>query len=186
MLWLCIALPQLPLEALRARNDDIPTVVTSCEGNTRWIVCSNRAAERRGLKPPMNFTVALAMYPQVNTLERNLKAERSALERRAAGAYQFSSTIGLGDIAPALRKARHRLLWIEIGASLILVGGLRPLLARIEQALAEWSFAWRLGVGPTLEGGALLARAGIRLAIMSTERFSARICNLPIRSLALT
>ena len=134
----------------------------------------------------MNFTVALAMYPQVNTLERNLKAERSALERLAAWAYQFSSTIVLGDIAPAFRKARHSLLWIEIGASLKLFGGLRPLLARIDQELAELNYTYRLGVGPTLEGAALLARAGIRIAIMTTERFSARIRNLPIRYLALT
>jgi hypothetical protein len=65
MLWLCIALPQLPLEALRFEETDQPLVVAACEGSARWIVCCNPAAERARLKQDMSYTVALALCPDV-------------------------------------------------------------------------------------------------------------------------
>ena len=86
MLWLCIALPQLPLEALRSEETDQPLVVTACEGSALWIVCSNPAAERTRLKQDMNYTVALALCPDVQKLERSPAAETAALERLAAWA----------------------------------------------------------------------------------------------------
>jgi protein ImuB len=186
MLWLCISLPQLPLEALRACDDDVPTIVSTCEGNARWIVCCNRAAERNHLKPTMNYTVALAMCPQLNMLERNLQAERSALERLAAWAYQFSSTVVLGEISPQLYRARQAALWIEIGASLKLFGGFRALLETIESEIQDLSYTCNLGVGPTLEGAALLARAEIRIAATTSQTLYARIRHLPVHRLALS
>jgi protein ImuB len=63
MLWLCISLPQLPLEALQPEATDTSVVVTTCEGNTRWVLCCNEAAENANLKTPMNYTVALAVHP---------------------------------------------------------------------------------------------------------------------------
>ena len=59
MLWLCISLPQLPLEALHPEKSESPVVITACEGSTRWILCCNAAAERANLQTPMNYTVAL-------------------------------------------------------------------------------------------------------------------------------
>src|SRR5437868_4500250 len=103
MLWLCIALPQLPLEALRSDAVDQALVVTACAGSTRWVICCNPAAERVGLKAAMNYTVALAIHPQVAALERKPRAELAALERLAAWAYQFSSTVILGEIPEELR-----------------------------------------------------------------------------------
>ena len=86
MLWLCISLPQWPLEALHPQNTDTEIAVTACEGSTRWIICCNPAAERCHLKAAMNYTVALAIHPQMTALERKPKAEREALERLAAWA----------------------------------------------------------------------------------------------------
>ncbi len=105
MLWLCITLPQLPLEALQCEPSERPTVVTVLEGSVRSVVCCNPAAERVGLKPAMNFTTALAILPEVIAMERRLSAEQAALERLATWAYQFSGTVILGEILrrPAAR-----------------------------------------------------------------------------------
>ena len=118
MLWLCIALPQLPLEALRSDDTDAPLVVTACEGSARWVVCGNPAAQNINLKPDMNYTVALALCPAVQKLERSTAAETASLERLGAWAYQFSSTVILGDVPPDFRQARGGALWLEIGGSL--------------------------------------------------------------------
>ena len=185
MLWLCISLPQLPLEALRAHDDETPTVVTACEGSTRWVICCNEPAERSNLKVAMNYTVALSIHPQVQALERKPQAEQSALERLAAWAYQFSSTVVLGEIPQELRHARTTALWMEIGASLKLFGGFRHLVEHLERELEQLHYTYRLGIAPTLEGAALLARAEIRVAITTPHALYTRIRALPISKLAL-
>src|SRR5690606_21175784 len=130
MLWLCISLPQWPLEALHSGPPKEPVVVTTCEGSTRWILCCNDAAEQAHLKAAMNYTVALAIHPQAVVLERNIVMEREALHRLAAWAYQFSSTVILGEVSPDRRRARTTALWLEIGSSLKLFGGFRKLIER--------------------------------------------------------
>ena len=185
MLWLCIALPQLPLEALRSEDADAPFVVTACEGSARWVVCGNPAAQNARLKPDMNYTVALALCPAVQKLERSAAAETAALERLAAWAYQFSSTVILGEVPLDFRQARSGALWLEIGGSLKLFGGFRNFIAALERELGHLHYSYQLGIGPTLEGAALLARGGIRVVMPSPAALQLRIRNLPIALLAL-
>ncbi|MGH8237629.1 MAG: Y-family DNA polymerase [Steroidobacteraceae bacterium] len=185
MLWLCIALPQLPLEALRSEDADAPLVVTACEGSARWVVCGNPAAQNARLKPDMNYTVALALCPAVQKLERSAAAETAALERLAAWAYQFSSTVVLGEVPLDFRQARSGALWLEIGGSLKLFGGFRNFIAALERELGHLHYSYQLGIGPTLEGAALLARGGIRVVMPSPTALQLRIRNLSIALLAL-
>ena len=185
MLWLCIALSQLPLEALRSEDTDAPLVVTACEGSARWVVCGNPAAHEARLKSDMNYTVALALCPAVQKLERSAAAETAALERLAAWAYQFSSTVIRSEVPPDFRQARSSALWLEIGGSLKLFGGFRNFIAALERELGLLHYSYQLGIGPTLEGAALLARGGIRVVIPSLAALQLRIRNLPIALLAL-
>src|SRR5678815_4833558 len=114
-----------------------------------------------------NYTVALALCPDVQKLERSPAAETAALERLAAWAYQFSSTVIAGEVPPDFRQARSSALWLEIGGSLKLFGGFRNFIAALERELELLHYSYQLGIGPTLEGAALLARAGIRVVIPS-------------------
>lgn len=175
MLWLCITLPQLPLEALQCEQSERPTVVTLLEGSVRSVACCNPAAERVGLKPAMNFTTALAILPEVIALERRLTAEQAALERLATWAYQFSGTVILGEIFTDLQRAQTTALWLEIGASLRLFGGFRKLIEQLEAELRKLSYSYQLGIAPTLEGSALLARTGVRVAITTVAALRARV-----------
>ncbi|HEY8540189.1 MAG TPA: hypothetical protein VIL28_15065, partial [Steroidobacteraceae bacterium] len=77
MLWLCISLPQLALEALRSDEGDEPVVVTDCEANARWIIACNRAAERAGIKVGMGYATALAIRSDIAMLERKPQAEKA-------------------------------------------------------------------------------------------------------------
>lgn len=185
MLWLCISLPQLPLEALRLDDSDEVTVVTDYEANSRWIVCCNAAAERAHLRVGMSYTAALAIREGITALSRKRAAEQSALERLAAWGYQFSSTVIIGAAPQELSQARTSALWLEIGASLKLFGGFRNLIEKLEAELQTLRYSYQLGIAPTLEGAALLARAGIRLALTTTQALCARIQSLPVAQLAL-
>ncbi len=185
MLWLCISLPQLPLESLRPDASEELTVVTDCEANARWIICCNAAAERAGLQVAMSYTTALAIRSEIRMLERKPLAEKAALDRLAAWAYQFSSTVIIGEAPLELRRARTAALWLEIGASLKLFGGFRALIEQLEAALAQLQYTYQLGIAPTLEGAALLARAGIRIALTTTQALYARVRQLPVSTLAI-
>jgi protein ImuB len=185
MLWLCITLPQLPLEALQCEQSERPTVVTVLEGSVRSVVCCNPAADRVGLQPAMNFTTALAILPEVIALERRLSAEQAALERLATWAYQFSGTVILGDIFTDLQRARSTALWLEIGASLRLFGGFRNLIEQLETELRKLSYSYQLGIAPTLEGSALLARTGVRVAITTVAALRARVDAISVNWLNL-
>ena len=112
MLWLCITLPQLPLEALQCEQRELPTVVTVLEGSVRSVVCCNPAAERVGLKPAMNFTTALAVL---------LPNELRGL---AVGAFiAFGGLIAFG-VAPSLVVAVSEWFGGErgLGSGLAVVG----------------------------------------------------------------
>src|SRR5690606_4311443 len=138
-----------------------------------------------GLSAPTNYATALAALPEAAVLERKPQAELAALQRMAAWAYQFSARVVLGEIAAEPRRARSASLWLEIGASLKLFGGFRALIERIEGELHELGYTYQLGVAPTLEGAALLARCAIRHAITTRQALHQRIRNLPISSLEL-
>ena len=85
----------------RARSSSRPAKATHA-GSSAAIQRPNRLS----LKPAMNYTVALAIHPQLTTIERRLAAEQAALERLAAWAYQFSSTVIAGEISPDPSRAR--------------------------------------------------------------------------------
>jgi protein ImuB len=185
MLWLCITLPQLPLEALQCERSEQPTVVTSLEGNVRSVICCNPAADRVGLKPGLNFTTALSMLPEVIALERRPSAEQAAIERLATWAYQFSGTVILGEIFSDLQRARSTALWLEIGASLRLFGGFRKLIEHLEAELRKLFYSYQLGIAPTLEGAALLARTGVRVAITTPAALRTRVEKIAVHWLNL-
>jgi protein ImuB len=185
MLWLCISLPQLPLEAVHSETAQEAVVVTACEGSARWVICCNQVADSVGLTDAMNYTVALAIHPQVRPIERKVRAEQAALMRLAAWAYQFSSTVIPGTVSTDLRRARMSALWLEIGASLKLFGGFRRFIEHLENELTRLEYTYQLGVGPTLEGAALLARSGIRLAVTTPQALQGRLRSLSISKLDL-
>lgn len=180
MLWLCIHLHRWPLEALNTQLQSAPAVVTAAVGNSRWIVCCNAAAERAHLNTGMHYTVALAMHSQLTMLERKPHMEQTALERLAAWAYQFSCMVVLGEIATQRSDVHDAHLWLEIGSSLKLFGGLRKLIGQLEDGLEKLHYSYQLGIAPTLEGAAVLARANVRIAITSLPALYTRIRPLPL------
>ena len=89
---------------------------------------------------------------------RSSRAEREALKALCVAARQFSSRVTAQPRAP---EPGIHTIWLEVGSSLRLFGGLPPLLARLQAVLARLGYAHALGVAPTLEGASVLADAGL-------------------------
>jgi len=109
------------------------------------------------------------------------RAEREAVKALCAAAYQFSSTLTAQPRAP---RADVHTLWLEVGSSLRLFGGLAPLLAKLEASLARLGYRHAVGVAPTLEGASILADSGLPPCLELPELHAA-LKRVPSAHLAL-
>ena len=92
MLYLCLSLPQLPLEARQPVSDD-PVAIVDRRGSKRWLIACNAACRKVGIGPGMGATTATALHPKIQLIERSKTDEREALKYLAAWAEQFSSWV---------------------------------------------------------------------------------------------
>ena len=154
MLWLCIHLPALPLEAL-APPADCPVAVVESEGASRKLIRVSRAARERGVSEGMRLASALSIAPELRALRRSTEAELAALESVACWALRYGT--------PATFSPATSDVWVEVQHSLRFFGGWNVVRRLLEQESAVLLFSQQHGVAPTLAGSALMARAGAGL-----------------------
>jgi protein ImuB len=178
MLWLCIHLPALPLEALSPPADE-PAGIFETQGNRRVLVAVNEPAGRRGLHPGMGVNAALGLVPEVRLLARDPEAELHGLHAIACWAYTLGTPVTL---APAALD-----VWVEVHRSLRLFGGLDALRRHIAAQARDLPYSRAYGLAPTLAAASLLAHAGAGLehAIAKPYETAGAIGVLPLRLLPL-
>jgi protein ImuB len=156
MLWLCLHLPQLPLSALGLSPSPTPPGIVDQRGSQRWLITATGACEAG---TPLSR--ALALHPELKVQVRRPEAEWHALESLGYWIYRYGQpvTAQIQDLAEPGRSPRA-LLWVEIGHSLALFGGLESLRSQICSELLELGHAAQLGIAATRGAAALLACAG--------------------------
>ena len=163
-LWLCLGLPQLPMEVRSGGcGDEDARVIVDRAG--RVVQASGPAADC-GVAPGLPLNAALALCPGLLALERDEAAERAALERLAAWAGAFTSHVSLAPPAALL---------LEVQGSLRLFGGLEALRLRLRQALRGTGHEGREAVAPTPLAALWLARAGDAEAVTDPALLAGRI-----------
>ena len=173
MLWLCIDLPQLPLDVLQrgGRSEESFAVV---EGS--FIQVANSLAAQGGVKAGMRLTAALALLPWLQRRERDRDAEARALERLAGWSLQFTPKVSL---------QQPQALLLEIGGSLRYFGGLEALQGRVRTGLEALGYHHVIGIAPTPTGTWLLARAGYAQPVIALAQLENALAGLPTQVLAL-
>jgi len=176
MLYLCLSLPQLPLEARQPASED-PIAVVERHGARRWLIACNEACHRAGMRPGMDATTAMALLPVLRLIERSGREEAAALKSLAAWAEQFSSWVTF--------DAARQLLWIEIRSGLRYFGGIEEIRNRIEQGLAQLGYVGYVGIAPTLEAAALLSQLNNAPVIRRRDELVRSLEPLPIAGMYL-
>lgn len=176
MLWLCLYLPRLPLDALGEIPDEPAAVIVSASGRRSVLVC-NAAAEACGIRSGAPAAAAQVLSSRLRLLERSARAEQNALEGIAAWAYQYTDRLVIEPAMPAVLA--------EISASLKLFGGVDKLFRRIAEDFAPLGYAHRLAVAPTPSASELLALGGETKPVLATDDLRARLSPLPLRLLRL-
>lgn len=148
MLYLCLSLPQLPVEALSTPAAE-PLAVFERHGSQRWLIACNAACRAAGAHPGHAVATALALLPALRLVEHSRARDKAALEALAGWAEQFGSWV--------CHDAERRLLWIEVGSSLRYFGGLEVLRSRVEHGVAQLGYLGMSGIAPTLETAAATA-----------------------------
>jgi protein ImuB len=176
MLWLCLYLPRLPLDALGEIPDGPAAVVISVSGRRSVLVC-NAAAEACGIRSGAAVAAAQVLNPKLRLLDRSPGAEQQALKGVAAWAYQYTDRLVIEPAMPAVLA--------ELSASLKLFGGVEKLLRRIAADFAPLGYAYRLAVAPTPSASELLALGGETKPVLTSEDLRAQLSPLPLRFLQL-
>ena len=181
MRWLAVHLPMLPLEVLgRGGAGEVPLAVVVRRQGERILRC-NAPALALGVRPGMALGAARALCAGLVVRTLNPGAEREALERLAAWALGFTPLVSL--VPP-------RALLLDVGASLRLFGGPRPLLARVRDGLAGLGYQGRLALAPTPLGALVLAvQGGVGVqeppVVPDAATLRAALADLPLGALGL-
>lgn len=171
MLWLALRFPSLPLEIFtRATDARRPLAVTDPDAADAGIVACNPVAGQRGVRPGMTATAAWALAADLAIFERDVAAERAALERIAAWALQFSPVVSIAHPAEVL---------VEVEGSLRLLGGLNRAWADVERGVRTIGYTTVMAGAPTPLAAQLFARAGLSPRIRHDDALRAGLDRIP-------
>lgn len=96
MLQLALHFPRLALDTLERGASGIgPLAIASSSGAAAALVICNRMACARGVRSGMTVAAAWALVSDLRVFIRNETAERTALERIASWAMQFTPEVSL-------------------------------------------------------------------------------------------
>ncbi|MBL8202331.1 MAG: DNA polymerase Y family protein [Chromatiales bacterium] len=174
-LWLCLYLPQLPLEAQASRfGSREPLAICAEEGRHTLVVTVNALASARGVHPGMPVTSALALVPELVFEDRSPALEAVALSRLARWAGRFT---------PAVIPGPDGALLLEVQGSLRLFNGLEALRATVARELQALGHEARMACAPTARAALWLARAGVGQAVLTSVELRQVLASLPVSQL---
>ena len=178
MLWACVLLPQLALDAvLRRRPDpDAPLALVEGPAQLRTLHAVNAAAAAAGLAAGMRLVAAHALLPGLALVDYQAGAEARVQGFLAAWAYRHSSLVSVQWPGCVL---------LEVRGSFGLLGPWPRLQARLREELAALGFRHRIALAPTPRAARVLAGLEDGLAITHAATLATRLDQVPVRRACL-
>lgn len=169
-LWLCLQLPQLPLEVV-APSGGSPRAVLDAGRREPAILLGNGAAMAAGVRAGMRVNAALALVPDLEIERRRPEREQAALAGLAAWMMRFTPWVSVDPGGDALL--------LEVAGSLALFGGASALLSAAVAGAAGQGHEALAAMAPTARAALWLARAGQGQVVTDAARLPAVLAGLP-------
>lgn len=138
------------------------------------VACANAAALAAGIREGQAVASAKALAGELRSIDRDINAEREALERIAAWACQFTPMVSIDGQGVVL----------EVEASLRLFDGHAKLAAAIRQGVRDLGFRAAMGIAPTALAAKLFARSQAQgrpvRACLTPPELRERLADLPL------
>ena len=178
MLWACILLPQLALDAVLRRHPDAeaPLALVGGPAQLRSLHAVNAAAAQAGLAAGMRLTAAHALLPQFAMVDHDPQDEARTHRFLAAWAYRHSSLVSLQWNAAIV---------LEAGASFRLFGPWPQFEQRLRRELDRLGFRHRIALAPAPRAARGLAGLRDGMAVMTPDALPRLLDGVPARRAAL-
>ena len=178
MLWACVLLPQLALDAVLRRRPDpqAPLALVDGPAQLRTLHAVNAAAAAAGLAPGMRLVAAHALLRDFAMVEHDAAAEARWQRFLAAWAYRHSSLVSAqwpGCIV------------LEVRGSFRLLGPWPTLQARLREELDALGFRHRIALAPTPRAARVFAGLQDGLSIAHATTLTAHLDRVPVRRACL-
>jgi len=168
-LWLCLFLPDLPLEVV-IRGAADPVAILSEEGRQRRIRWCDPVSRAAGVEFGMPVNSALALLPGLSIRPREQQAEADALQRLALRCLRLTPRVVIDGSA----------LLLEVAGSLSFFGSVDAI---CEEAAAEsraLGYAVQMSVAPTARAALWFARAGSMTRLSDAAHLVTALVPLPL------
>jgi protein ImuB len=174
MLWACVLLPQLALDAVLRRSPDpgAPLALVTGPAQLRTLYAVNATAAEAGLRAGMRLTAAHALLPDFAMVEHDPQAEARWQRFLAAWAYRHSSLV---------TAQWPGCIVLEVRGSFGLLGPWPRIEARLRAELDALGFAHRIALAPTPRAAHVFAGLRDGLAVMHPAAMAEALDRVPVR-----
>jgi protein ImuB len=178
VLWACIVLPRLALDAVLRRCPDParPLALVGGPAHLRSLHAVNATAADAGLKSGMRLSAAHALLSDVALVEHDPAADAQWQRFLAAWAYRHSSQVSAQWPGAIVLEAR---------ASFRLFGPWPRFEARLRGELEGLGFAHRIALAPTPRAARVFAGLRDGFAVTSATTMREALSRVPVRAAAL-
>ncbi|RRN79047.1 DNA polymerase Y family protein [Pseudoxanthomonas sp. SGD-10] len=178
MLWACILLPQLALDAVLRRHPEpeAPLALVGGPAQLRSLHAVNAAAAAAGLVPGMRLAAAHALLRQFAMVDYDPAAEARVHRFLAAWAYRHSSLVS---------AQWNSAIVLEAHASFRLFGPWPRFERRLRGELEQLGFRHRIALAPTPRAARVLAGLRDGMAVMEAAALPALLDRVPVRRAVL-
>jgi len=173
MLWACLSLPHLALDAVLRRHPepDAPLALVRGTAPRRLVTAANAAALAGGVRRGQSLTAAEAVCPGLAVVEDDLAHHEHWQHFLAAWAYRYSS-----EVSTALPGA----VVLEAEGSFGLHGPWPIFEARLRKDLVALGFRHRIALAPNAHAAWVLAGVADGLAVLQPETTHRALAAVPI------
>jgi protein ImuB len=147
-----------------------PVAVVSQEKNTMRVLCCNDSATQSGVEPLLSLSTALALCPNLLTLQQQPEREKTILQQLALIAYSFSPSVIIAEQG----------LWLELSGCEKLFHSYRRLLQQLQKSLSYSCTHIDMGIAGSADAARLLCQPGFRCELPESTELEQQLRLTPL------